>query len=134
MEEQQEKIVGWPESLESTDYFKLEDERVKLVITNWRVVEIVKKFKEGESEKTVGEFRCDVLNVDKKPLDVAKQFTNTSKRFRKELDKAAKKAGVDLSEVGRYELLSFSVKKIGADMDTNYDVEDFSIITPISED
>lgn len=134
MDNEQEKLINWKESLKTSDYYKLGENRVKMEITHFRVAEVVKKFDGDKDPKVLGEFRASILTVDDEPFNKPMLFNNSSKRFRKSLDKAASKAGFDFSELDSTEVISFRVKKIGESTDTNYDVEDFSVISKIIEE
>jgi hypothetical protein len=117
---EKEVLVNWDEALDGGNYVKLvKDERVKMAITNCRVVKKMAKFKDDAEEKEVMEFRADVVNLDGEALDKVKQFNMTSKRFMG----AMKDKGMKID--GGPTVYSFSIKRIGDGTSTTYDVEDF---------
>ena len=107
--------INWDSALAgSGKYVTFEEgKRVTIVAKNPEFSEVQKTFK-GQEEKTYVELKLTV--VEEADIECDKELTTISKRFMTGLRPLFENAAVDQE-------IRFSVKKIGKDTDTNYDVE-----------
>ena len=107
------KEVSWEEAVGGSAYVKLEEDKpVQITITNWKLIESVKKFTGTEEVKI--EFVSDVVNENGEPCE--KAFNTVSNRLKSKLRAV-------LEEKNPAEEVTLRVTKIGDKFNTNYSVQ-----------
>lgn len=89
--------------------------RKRLSVTKWRTVETVKSFDDGKTNKTVVEWKADVIAEDRVPCKKTVSVGNISFRKQVNLLLAAKDP--------RTTVVAISAKRLGDGRSTTYDVE-----------
>lgn len=111
------KVISWDEALAGSGFVKFEeDKRVRLAIKNWRIVEVEKQDYNDKTKTVIRpEFQADVVMYEGKQSDMklgvmSKRFMTNVRKFVENKDPTKP--------------VYISVKKIGKDQSTNYDIED----------
>ena len=120
MSEQEQQTIDWSEALTNNgEFMKFEEgKRVKIAIQNWRLVMVEKEDINDKTKiVTIPQFEADVVMQEGEP--VTKKLSILSKRFM---------AGVRPFLEGKPadKIYYLSIKKIGKDQSTNYDVEEYT--------
>jgi len=106
------KEVSWNEAIEDSEFVKFEDEKPKtLVISNWRLVEVVKEFN-GQKEVKI-EFQSTVTELNGTPC--VKTFNTVSNRLKTKLKQV-------LEDKDPSQKIKLSIIKLGDKFNTNYSV------------
>lgn len=122
-ETKQEVLASWDEAQSSSFVEFIDGERHTYAVKDWKLVKVQKPSYDDKTKLVdMIEFRCDVVAIDGKQAKA--KIGTTSKRFiagvRQFLEKATPGSIVFLS-----------IKRIGKDNATNYDVE-FREPTPVA--
>ena len=115
----EENTLSWDEALAGNgDFMKFEEgKRYKIAVQNWKIVEVLKEDYNDKTQKVMQpQLEADVILEDGK--EVKKRLSILSKRF-------MGNAREFLENKDPTTIVYLTVKKIGKDNATNYDIEEY---------